>query len=135
MISVQQIEDLESRVLRVVDLIEQLRGENRILRTALDASEHHTQELEGMLEELRGGQQEVEQIIVRTLQKIDGLENTWAELGEESTPDVDQTKDTSNSKAEEPKASSEMSAPPASAAAPPVPPGPGPASSTTSGVS
>ena len=128
MISVQQIADLEARVLRAVDLIERLRGENRTLSAALDSSEKRARELEGTLEELRGGQQEVEQIIVRTLQKLDGLENAWAEL--EDGDQADGAAETETASTEAPPV---VPAPPPSAVPPPVPPGsepagPGPAS-------
>lgn len=86
MIRLQQIADLEARVLRAIDLIERLRAENRTLGTALEAAERRSRELEGTLETLRSDQQKVEQIILRTLNKLDGLEETWAEMQQGDTP-------------------------------------------------
>lgn len=97
MIRVQQIADLEARVLRAVDLIERLRAENRTLSTELTESrerltesrerltesQERSRQLEEKLTELRSDQENVEQIIVRTLDKLDGLEDAWAEQPDE----------------------------------------------------
>lgn len=97
MIRVQQIADLEARVLRAVDLIERLRAENRTLNAELTASrerltesqerltesQERSRQLEEQLTELRSDQENVEQIIVRTLDKLDGLEDAWAEQPDE----------------------------------------------------
>lgn len=87
MIRVQQIADLEARVLRAVDLIERLRADNRKLsaelsssRERLRESEVRSKQLEEMLDSLRSDQENVEQIILRTLDKLDGLEDDWAEM-------------------------------------------------------
>lgn len=87
MIGVKQIADLEARVLRAVELIERLRNENRTLSSELQVSETLTRKQEGMLKQLRDGEQEVEQIIVRTLSKLDGLESAWAELEDDGAAD------------------------------------------------
>ena len=86
MIRVQQIADLEARVLRAIDLIERLRTENRTLNASLESAEQRSRDLEIMLENLRGDQQNVEQIILRTLNKLDGLEDAWAELQQRDQP-------------------------------------------------
>ncbi len=86
MIRVQQIADLEARVLRAIDLIERLRAQNRTLSASLESAEARTQELEGMLETVRGDQQNVEEIIQRTLNKLDGLEDAWAEMQKDDAP-------------------------------------------------
>ena len=86
MIRVQQIADLEARVLRAIDLIERLRTENRSLSAALESAEQRSRELEEMLANLRDDQQNVEQIILRTLNKLDGLEDAWSELQQEDRP-------------------------------------------------
>ena len=86
MIRVQQIADLEARVLRAIDLIERLRTENRTLGASLESAEQRSRDLEIMLENLRGDQQNVEQIILRTLNKLDGLEDAWAELQQRDQP-------------------------------------------------
>ena len=79
MIDTQQIADLEARVLRIIDLAERLRVENLALNEELQASIVRNGELETQFEQLREGQQEVDKIISRTLKKLDGLENAWAE--------------------------------------------------------
>ena len=114
MIRVQQIADLEARVLRAIDLIERLRAQNRTLSASLESAEARTQELEGMLENVRGDQQNVEEIIQRTLNKLDGLEDAWAEMQKDDAPAVSEVA------AEE-------------AAAPPDPP-PSPPGSTAAGT-
>ena len=86
MIRVQQIADLEARVLRAIDLIERLRAENRSLTTSLESAEQRTRELEGTLDNIRGDQQGVEEIIQRTLNKLDGLEEAWAEMQKDDAP-------------------------------------------------
>lgn len=86
MIRVQQIADLEARVLRAIDLIERLRTENRTLNASLESAEQRSRDLEIMLENLRGDQQNIEQIILRTLNKLDGLEDAWAELQQKDQP-------------------------------------------------
>ena len=101
MIRVQQIADLEARVLRAIDLIERLRTENRTLNASLESAEQRSRDLEIMLENLRGDQQNVEQIILRTLNKLDGLEDAWAELQQRDEPAAPQA-DTSASPPETP---------------------------------
>ena len=86
MIRVQQIANLEARVLRAIDLIERLRAQNRTLSTSLESAEARTRELEGMLDTVRGDQQNVEEIIQRTLNKLDGLEDAWAEMQKDDAP-------------------------------------------------
>lgn len=86
MIRVQQIADLEARVLRAIDLIERLRTENRTLSASLESAEQRSRELEGTLENVRGDQHNVEEIIQRTLNKLDGLEEAWAELQKDDAP-------------------------------------------------
>lgn len=113
MIRVQQIADLEARVLRAIDLIERLRAQNRTLSASLESADARTQELEGMLENVRGDQQNVEEIIQRTLNKLDGLEDAWAEMQKDDAPAVSEGA--------------------AEAAAPPDPP-PSPPGSTAAGA-
>ncbi len=86
MIRVQQIADLEARVLRAIDLIERLRAENRTLSTSLESAEARAREAEGMLESVRSDQQGVEEIVQRTLNKLDGLEEAWAEMQKDDAP-------------------------------------------------
>jgi peptidoglycan hydrolase CwlO-like protein len=112
MIRVQQIADLEARVLRAIDLIERLRTENRTLNASLESAEQRSRDLEIMLENLRGDQQNVEQIILRTLNKLDGLEDAWAELQQRDQP----------------------AAPPADTSASPPDPPPSPPGSDVSGT-
>ncbi len=90
MIRVQQIADLEARVLRAVDLIERLRAENHTLSAELSESRERLQEsearsrgLEKTLDDLRSEQEKVEQIVVRALDKLDGLEDAWPEQRDE----------------------------------------------------
>ena len=139
MIRVQQISDLEARVLRAVDLIERLRAENRTLsealaesRERLEESEGRSREMEEKLAALRSDQENVEQIIVRTLDKLDGLEDAWAEQQDEppaeqqDEPPAEQ-QDQEEQADETPADAAELPAdsPPAPPDPPPNPPGSG----------
>ena len=86
MMDTQQIANLEARVLRIIGLTEQLQTENLALTDELQTSRDRNGELEIKIERLREGQTEVEKIISRTLQKLDGLESTWAELQVHAKP-------------------------------------------------
>ena len=87
---VQQIADLEARVLRVIDLIERLRTENRTLTAELESTEQRSREQGKVLANLHSDQQNVEEIIVRTLNKLDGLEDAWEEMKQEDQPAAEQ---------------------------------------------
>lgn len=82
----QQIANLEARVLRVIGLTEQLQSEKLALTDELQTSKTRNDELEIKIEQLKDGQQEVEKIISRTLQKLDGLEGAWAQLQIQADP-------------------------------------------------
>jgi len=75
MISLEQIQLLESRVMKAVRRIETLQSENDTLRERLERYEKRIQELEILINEFKDGQSEIEQGIMNALSQLDNLED------------------------------------------------------------
>ena len=90
MSDVHKIADLETRVLRAIDLIGRLREENQTLRSSLETTQQRSHQQDDIVAKLRADHQNVEEVIVRTLSKLDGLEDTWAEI-QQKDPSSDES--------------------------------------------
>jgi chromosome segregation ATPase len=76
MISLQQIKELEQRVLKAVEVINSLRDENTSLRGKLEKYENKVRELENLVESFKKEQQQIESGILDTIRKLDLLEDS-----------------------------------------------------------
>jgi FtsZ-binding cell division protein ZapB len=108
MISLQQIQKLEARVTRAVELIQSLKEENESLRRTLDSAQGRMQELERLVGEFKADQKEIEQGILRAISSLDRLEDELGETAEEEEKAAAKEKAPSKEKA--PKADAEKPA-------------------------
>ncbi|MBN1647705.1 MAG: cell division protein ZapB [Spirochaetales bacterium] len=87
MVSLQQIKELENRVLKAVEVINSLREENKSLRENLQGYEDRILELEELVETFKKEQQQIENGILDAIKKLDVLEDSHnAELEKNSKP-------------------------------------------------
>ncbi len=75
MITVEQIQLLESRVTKAVRKIEALQDENATLRDRLSRYEKRIEELEILINEFKDSQNDIEQGILNALSQLDELED------------------------------------------------------------
>lgn len=75
MITVEQIQLLESRVTKAVRKIETLQDENETLRERLTRYEKRIEELEVLINEFKDSQNDIEQGILNALSQLDELED------------------------------------------------------------
>ncbi len=76
MISLEQVNALESRVEKAVALIASLRSENESLRTGLATAVSHVTELEARIADFQKDQARIEEGIVEALRKLDFFEDS-----------------------------------------------------------
>lgn len=76
MISLEQVNSLESRVEKAVALIASLRSENASMRSGLTAAESRVAELEGLIQDFQKDQARIEEGIVEALRKLDSFEDS-----------------------------------------------------------
>ena len=103
MVSLQQIKELENRVLKAVEVINSLREENKSLRGRLQGYEDRILELEELIESFKKEQQQIESGILDAIRKLDSLEDSHNALNrtaasadtdaapEEASPQPDET--------------------------------------------
>lgn len=75
MINLEQIQKLEARVTKAVELIKALKEENRALRRTLDSAQSRMQELESLVGDFRSDQKDIEECILRALENLNELED------------------------------------------------------------
>jgi len=75
MINLEQIQKLEARVNKAVELIKTLKTENQNLRRTLDSAQSRMQELESLIGEFKNDQKDIEQCIIRALENLNELED------------------------------------------------------------
>ncbi len=76
MISLEQVQALESRVEKAVALISSLRSENESLRSGLATAVSRVTELEERIADFQKDQSRIEEGIVEALRKLDFFEDT-----------------------------------------------------------
>lgn len=79
MITVDQIRKLDQKVQAAVGQIGSLKQENASLKTKLDEYQKRIGELEVMIDQVKQDQQEIEEGILRALEKLDHLEDSGQE--------------------------------------------------------
>lgn len=92
MISVEQIQSLESKVLKAVDVIKSLREENDLLKTKLSGYEKRIEELEVFIDSFKQDQSNIEEGILNALNQLDLLEDivTESDIDSSSLSEGDQ---------------------------------------------
>ena len=75
MINLEQIQKLEARVTKAVQLIKTLKTENQSLRQTLDSAQAQMQELEKRVNNFKSDQKDIEQSILRALENLNELED------------------------------------------------------------
>jgi chromosome segregation ATPase len=75
MINLEQIQKLEARVNKAVQLIKTLKTENQNLRQTLDSAQTRMQELEHRITNFKSDQNDIEQSILRALENLNELED------------------------------------------------------------
>lgn len=75
MINLEQIQKLEARVTKAVQLIKSLKTENQSLRQTLDSAQTRMQELEDRINNFKSDQKDIEQSILRALENLNQLED------------------------------------------------------------
>lgn len=88
MINLAQIQKLEARVTKAVELIKALKAENQSLRGTLDSAQSRMQELETLVGDFKSDQKDIEECILRALENLNELEDEISDRQEEnSEPD------------------------------------------------
>jgi chromosome segregation ATPase len=75
MINLEQIQKLEARVTKAVQLIKTLKTENQNLRQTLDSAQARMQELEDRINSFKSDQKDIEQSVLRALENLNELED------------------------------------------------------------
>ena len=75
MINLEQIQKLEARVTKAVQLIKTLKTENQSLRQTLDSAQARMQELEDRINNFKSDQKDIEQSVLRALENLNELED------------------------------------------------------------
>jgi chromosome segregation ATPase len=75
MINLEQIQKLEARVTKAVQLIKSLKTENQNLRQTLESTQARMQELEERITNFKSDQKDIEQSVLRALESLNELED------------------------------------------------------------
>jgi chromosome segregation ATPase len=81
MINITQVQSLEQKVYKAVELISRLRDENKKLRQKITGSETKIQELETLVGSFKNEQDAIEKSILNVLAKLDKLEDEVSSTG------------------------------------------------------
>ena len=101
MINLEQIQKLEARVTKAVQLIKSLKTENQSLRQTLESAQGRMQELENRINNFKSDQKDIEQSVLRALENLNELEDeindsqadASADEAAESQEDPEETED------------------------------------------
>lgn len=84
MITIDQIQKLDEKVQAVVERMAALKSENTALKGKLDQYQKRIGELEVMIDRFKQDQTQIEEGIVRALEKLDQLEDSVGETSSET---------------------------------------------------
>jgi len=76
MISVKQIQNLEEKIFKAVELIKALKQENKILKSEAESANKKVEELEQIISDYRSTYVELEEGIANAIKQLDDLDNT-----------------------------------------------------------
>jgi len=79
MINLEQIQKLEARVTKAVEVIKALKAENQSLKRTLDSAQSRMQELEALVGDFKSDQKDIEECILRALENLNELEDEISE--------------------------------------------------------
>ncbi|MDR2094906.1 MAG: hypothetical protein LBP76_05230 [Treponema sp.] len=75
MISLEQVRLLESKIVKTLDYVNQLAGENNLLKGKLDSCQKRIEELEVLILEFKEEQNRIEEGILSSLNKLNEFED------------------------------------------------------------
>ncbi|MCL2792552.1 MAG: hypothetical protein FWD87_05605 [Spirochaetaceae bacterium] len=75
MISIKQIQNLEEKVFKTVELIKALKQDNKILKSELESANVKIEELEQIVSDYRSTYVELEEGIANAIKQLDDLDN------------------------------------------------------------
>jgi predicted nucleic acid-binding Zn-ribbon protein len=78
MISVKQIQKLEEKIFKTVELIKALKEENKILKSEIESANKKNEELEQIISDYRSTQVEIEEGIENAIKQLDDLDKISA---------------------------------------------------------
>ncbi|TFG65080.1 MAG: cell division protein ZapB [Spirochaetales bacterium] len=78
MVTLEQIKQLDAKVAKAVDLINQLRHENSAIKLKLNTYQQRIDELEVLINDFKESQGEIEEGILHALKELDKLEYTMS---------------------------------------------------------
>ena len=79
MLSVKQIQKLEEKVFKAIEIIKALKQENIILKSELASANKKIEELEQIISDYRSSQAEIEEGIVNAIKQLDDLDKISTE--------------------------------------------------------
>ncbi len=91
MSNLNQIQALEQKVIKAVELINRLRDENESLRARVKSAQPKIQELESMVNTYKQEQDAIEKGILKVLSKLDKLEDEVSVSGQAPNKDSPRT--------------------------------------------
>lgn len=100
MIRFEQIQLLERKIDKAVELINLLKKENHTLKNAIQKSQVRMNELENLLEQFKGEQIKIEEGLINALTKLDQLEDEVSDTSENSSITDDNSTEKSDSSIE-----------------------------------
>ena len=86
MLKIEQIKELESKIIKTIDLIKSLREEKQGLEQVLKTTQKKMAEMETVIENLKSDQTEIEDGIARALNSLDRIEDELADKPNDSQP-------------------------------------------------
>ena len=101
MINLEQIQKLEARVTKAVELIKALKAENQSLRQTLDSEQSRMRELEALVGDFKSDQKDIEECILRALENLNELEDEIGDQQEENAEADEKSDDSSPFEARE----------------------------------
>jgi len=112
MIRLEQIQLLEKKINKALDIISLLKQENHALKSTIQKSQERMAEMENLLEQFKGEQNRIEAGILSALDKLDQLEDQVSEGDEafvqsDSEPSVSETSVEEEAKIAEPSTTEE----------------------------
>ena len=100
MIKLEQIQLLESKTNKAVDLIKALKEENHSLKKTIETFQNRIQQLENLIGEFKSDQEEIEKGILKALTKLGQLETEVSESAQPNSQ-TQQPQETQEIKAKE----------------------------------
>ncbi len=85
MLTLEQIQRLEEKAIKAVELIKALREENRLLKSELESANNRVEELEQIISDYRNSQVEIEEGIIKAIRQLEDLDSISEEVSAPAT--------------------------------------------------